>query len=159
MTLRTKIAVVAATLFLAGCQELPGYFASDTTLARAGGSELKMRDVESVVPKGVTGEDSAAFMKVYVDRWVRKQLKLIVTQTTAIDNVFGLFGNIRFMRLQVKLISTTTELVGGVVFYINTAIVRRTVVSTHPESIHIQFSQLISGTSDLLYRFPCSAGL
>ena len=76
MTLRTKIAVVAATLFLAGCQELPGYFASDTTLARAGGSELKMRDVESVVPKGVTGEDSAAFMKVYVDRWVRKQLKL-----------------------------------------------------------------------------------
>ena len=35
-----------------------------------------MRDVESVVPKGVTGEDSAAFMKVYVDRWVRKQLKL-----------------------------------------------------------------------------------
>ena len=38
MTLRTKIAVVAATLFLAGCQELPGYFASDTTLARAGGS-------------------------------------------------------------------------------------------------------------------------
>ena len=76
MTLRTKIAVVAATLFLAGCQELPGYFASDTTLARAGGSELKMRDGESVVPKGVTGEDSAAFMKVYVDRWVRKQLKL-----------------------------------------------------------------------------------
>jgi len=45
-------------------------------LARAGGSELKMRDVESVVPKGVTGEDSAAFMKVYIDRWVRKQLKL-----------------------------------------------------------------------------------
>ena len=35
-----------------------------------------MRDVESVVPKGVTGEDSAAFMKVYIDRWVRKQLKL-----------------------------------------------------------------------------------
>ena len=66
---------------------------------------------------------------------------MIVTQTTAIDNVFGLFGNIRFMRLQVKLIPTTTELVGGVVFYINTAIVRRTVVSTHPESIHIQFSQ------------------
>ena len=66
---------------------------------------------------------------------------MIVTQTTAIDNVLGLFGNIRFMRLQVKLISTTTELVGSVVFYINTAIVRRTVVSTHPESIHIQFSQ------------------
>ena len=37
--------------------------------------------MESVVPKGVTGEDSAAFMKVYVDRWVRKQLKLKEAET------------------------------------------------------------------------------
>ena len=28
------------------------------------------------MPQGVEGEDSAAFVKVYVDRWVRKQLKL-----------------------------------------------------------------------------------
>ena len=103
MNLRAKIAVVAASVFLAGCREMPGYFASDTTLARAGGKQLQLRDVESVVPKGVTGEDSvaraggrelrmrdvrrvipqgltggdsAAYVKMYVDRWVRKQLKL-----------------------------------------------------------------------------------
>lgn len=76
MNFYAKIAAAAALLFLASCQELPGYFASDTTLARAGNKELRMRDVESVVPKGVTGDDSAAFMKVYVDRWVCKQLKL-----------------------------------------------------------------------------------
>lgn len=76
MNFYAKIAAAAALLFLASCQELPGYFASDTTLARAGDKELRMRDVESVVPKGVTGDDSAAFMKVYVDRWVCKQLKL-----------------------------------------------------------------------------------
>ena len=81
MNLRAKIAVVAASVFLAGCREMPGYFASDTTLARAGGKQLQLRDVESVVPKGVTGEDSAAFMKVYVDRWVRKQLKLKEAET------------------------------------------------------------------------------
>ena len=81
MNLRAKIAVVAALVFLAGCREMPGYFASDTTLARAGGKQLQLRDVESVVPKGVTGEDSAAFMKVYVDRWVRKQLKLKEAET------------------------------------------------------------------------------
>lgn len=81
MNLRAKIAVVAAALLLAGCRELPGYFASDTTLARAGGKALQVRDVASVVPKGVTGEDSAAFMKVYVDRWVRKQLKLQEAET------------------------------------------------------------------------------
>lgn len=76
MNLRTKIAAVAACVLLAACQELPSYFVSDTTLARAGGKTLQLRDVASVVPAGVTGDDSAAFMTIYVDRWVRKQLKL-----------------------------------------------------------------------------------
>lgn len=76
MNLRAKIAVVATVVFLAACQELPSYFASDTTLARAGGKTLQLRDVVSVVPKGVMGDDSVAFMDRYVDRWVRKQLML-----------------------------------------------------------------------------------
>lgn len=76
MNLRTIIAAAAGVLLLAGCQELPSYFASDTTLARVGGKQLQLRDVKSVVPPGVTGEDSVALVNVYVDRWVRKQLKL-----------------------------------------------------------------------------------
>ncbi|WP_295939437.1 hypothetical protein [uncultured Alistipes sp.] len=76
MSLKAKIAAVAVLVLLVGCQELPGYFASDTTLARVGDKQLLIRDVESVVPAGVTGEDSTAFMSVYIDRWVRKQLKL-----------------------------------------------------------------------------------
>lgn len=74
--LRAIIAALAGVLLLAGCQELPRYFAGDETLARAGGKELRLRDVQAVVPQGLTGADSAAFMKVYVDRWVRKQVKL-----------------------------------------------------------------------------------
>ncbi len=66
----------AFVLLLASCQELPRYFSGDETIARAGEKELRRRDVESVVPAGVKGEDSVAFMKVYVDRWVRKQLKI-----------------------------------------------------------------------------------
>lgn len=66
-----------SVILFAGCQELPGYFAGGgTLLARAGGKELHLRDVASVVPKGVTGDDSVAFLEVYVDRWVGKQLKL-----------------------------------------------------------------------------------
>ena len=76
MNLRAKIAVAAGVLLLAGCRELPRYFASDTTIARAGGKDLRLGDVRSVVPQGLTGDDSAAFMKVYIDRWVLKQLKL-----------------------------------------------------------------------------------
>lgn len=81
MNWRAKIAVAAGVLLLAGCRELPRYFSSDTTVARAGGKDLRLKDVQSVVPPGLTGEDSAAFMKVYVDRWIRKQLKLREAET------------------------------------------------------------------------------
>lgn len=77
MNLRAKITLaVGALLLLAGCRELPRYFAGDTTLARVGSRELRLRDVGSAIPQGLAGQDSAAFVKVYVDRWVRKQLKL-----------------------------------------------------------------------------------
>ncbi|HIW66263.1 MAG TPA: hypothetical protein H9879_08565 [Candidatus Alistipes intestinipullorum] len=78
---RAKIAVAAGVLLLAGCRELPRYFSSDTTIARAGGKELRLNDVRSVVPSGLSGEDSAAYMKIYVDRWIRKQLKLREAET------------------------------------------------------------------------------
>lgn len=76
MRLRVKIAAAALLLFAAGCQELPNYFVSDTTLARVGRTELQLREVASVAPQGMAGDDSAAFVKLYVDRWVNKQLKL-----------------------------------------------------------------------------------
>ena len=81
MNLRAKIAVAAGVLLLAGCRELPRYFAGDTTIARAGGKDLRLGDVRSVVPQGLSGDDSAAFMKVYIDRWVLKQLKLQEAET------------------------------------------------------------------------------
>ena len=71
-----KIAVVAGVLLLAGCRELPRYFAGDEVIARAGGRELHRRVVRNAVPQGLTGDDSAAYIRMYVDRWVRKQLKL-----------------------------------------------------------------------------------
>lgn len=43
MNLRAKIAVAAGVLLLAGCRELPRYFAGDTTIARAGGKDLRLR--------------------------------------------------------------------------------------------------------------------
>ncbi|MEG2771025.1 MAG: hypothetical protein RR960_01610 [Alistipes sp.] len=76
MKFYTKIAIFSTLIFLVGCQELPNYFAGDSTLARVGRTELHRRDAQSAVPKGVSGEDSVAFIKVYVDRWVKKQLKL-----------------------------------------------------------------------------------
>ena len=79
--MRCAIRVAAGVLLLAGCRELPRYFAGDTTIARAGGKDLRLGDVRSVVPQGLSGDDSAAFMKVYIDRWVLKQLKLQEAET------------------------------------------------------------------------------
>jgi len=75
MNRRIKIAF-GAVLLLTACQELPAYLAGDTALARAGKKVLRLHEVESVVPKGVAGDDSVALVEAYVDRWVRKQLKL-----------------------------------------------------------------------------------
>lgn len=76
MNVPKKIAFVAGLLALAACQELPAYLNKDVVLARAGGKELRLHDVQSAVPAGVAGDDSVAFVGMYVDRWVRKQLKL-----------------------------------------------------------------------------------
>ena len=72
---RLKI-MLGAVLLLTSCQELPAYLAGDTALARAGKKVLRLHDVESAVPQGVAGDDSVALVEAYVDRWVRKQLKL-----------------------------------------------------------------------------------
>ncbi|MDE5851937.1 MAG: hypothetical protein K2H25_04010, partial [Alistipes sp.] len=45
-------------------------------MAEVGSSKLRVPDVQSAVPAGVKGADSMAFVRVFVDRWVRKQLKL-----------------------------------------------------------------------------------
>lgn len=64
-------------LLLTGCRELPRYFVGEKPLARVGEKELAVRDVAQSLPKGLTPTDSAAYARVYVDRWVRKQLKLM----------------------------------------------------------------------------------
>lgn len=39
--------------------------------------------------------------------------KQIITQSATIDNVLGLFGDIRFVRLQIKFIPSAAELIRG----------------------------------------------
>ena len=55
--------------------------------------------------------------------------------------MLSLLRNIRFMRLQIKFITTTTELISSMIFQIDTAEMCRAIVSTETESIHIQFTK------------------
>ncbi len=76
MNTRNILALLAGLLLLTGCRELPAYFSPDRTVARVGSTKLHRSDLKNAVPQGVTGEDSIALTKIYIDRWVRKQIKL-----------------------------------------------------------------------------------
>lgn len=63
-------------LSMAGCRELPSYFQGSEPLAKVGGRTLYMHEVERIAPAGMDSEDSTAFYRLYIDRWVSRQLKL-----------------------------------------------------------------------------------
>lgn len=76
MRIFSKITVFATIALLVSCQELPNYFVDDNTVARVGRRELRIADLEKVVPQSLSGADSANFVGAYIDRWIVKQLKL-----------------------------------------------------------------------------------
>ena len=76
MKIFAKIAVLGVATLFAACQELPNYFADDNTVARVGRKELRMSDLEQIVPQSLSGADSVNFVEAYIDRWLAKQLKL-----------------------------------------------------------------------------------
>lgn len=63
-------------LLLAACQELPRYFTGAELLAKVGDKELTADELRRSIPSGMSEADSSAYARVYVDRWVRRQLKL-----------------------------------------------------------------------------------
>ncbi len=76
MRTRYQIAVLILLSAAAGCRELPSYFKGGEPLAKVGHKTLYLHEVERVAPEGIVGDDSAAFYRLYVDRWVTRQLKL-----------------------------------------------------------------------------------
>ena len=75
-TRRYMVLLVVAWLSIA-CRELPRYFVGEKPLARVGEKELTPNDLAQSLPEGLSTTDSAAYAHVYIDRWVRKQLKLM----------------------------------------------------------------------------------
>lgn len=79
-----KISLVLGVLVLLGaCRELPLPFEYDQVVAQVGDKKLRESDVQSIYAQAVTAEDSTALLEIYVDRWVKKELKL-----RAAENLF-----------------------------------------------------------------------
>lgn len=74
---RTNRYIVSAlALLLAACQELPRYFGGEEVLAKVGEKELVAEELRRSIPSGLSEADSSAYAHVFVDRWVRRQLKI-----------------------------------------------------------------------------------
>ena len=71
-----NISLCAALLALVSCRELPDYLVGSNTLARVGRKELSITEVKQAIPSNLKGEDSVAFAKHYVDKWLVRQLKI-----------------------------------------------------------------------------------
>ena len=71
-----KIYAFAIAILLSSCRELPDYLVGDNTVARVGRLELTTLEISQAVPKNLTGEDSLAFVKLYIDKWLIRQLKI-----------------------------------------------------------------------------------
>ena len=63
-------------MLLTACQELPRYFSDEELLAKVGDKELVVDELRRSIPSGLTEADSSAYAHVFVDRWVRRQLKI-----------------------------------------------------------------------------------
>lgn len=76
--MRIKVHIVCLVMLLAavGCRELPAYFKGGAPLAKVAHRTLYLHEVERLAPEGISGDDSAAFYRLYVERWVSRQLKL-----------------------------------------------------------------------------------
>ena len=71
-----NISLCTALLTLISCRELPDYLVGSNTLARVGRNELSITEVKQAIPSNLRGEDSIAFAKHYVDKWLVRQLKI-----------------------------------------------------------------------------------
>ena len=83
----------------------------------------------------------------------------VVSQTTAIDNVLGLFGNVGLERFKVELVATPTEFIGSVVFDVQTAELSGTIVSTETEGIHVELTDFRKAVSIHIVWITIAIGL
>lgn len=73
---KKALTMLAVVVLAASCKRFPNPFEGERVLAKAGKETLRLMDLESVLPVGISGADSVKWVENYVDRWVRDNLKL-----------------------------------------------------------------------------------
>ena len=68
--------ILISALLVCSCN-LWESFSKGDKLAQVGNAVLYKSDIETIVPRGITGEDSIAIIRQYVESWAIKQLMLL----------------------------------------------------------------------------------
>ncbi len=75
---RVKIlmGVVAQLTLFVSCQDLSYHTSTEMVVATVGKEKLLAEEVISAIPKGADKSDSLTFVKLYTERWIKRQTKL-----------------------------------------------------------------------------------
>lgn len=73
------VCIIIAALLVCSCT-LYDSVTKGEKVAQIGRAALYKTDIEKIIPKGMTGKDSAAIARQYIDSWAIKQLMLLKAQ-------------------------------------------------------------------------------
>lgn len=72
----TNIAFVAVVISLFACRDLHSVAPKSNVVAKVGDRVLTIEEINQSTPKNLAGDDSLSFVRMYVDHWLVKQLKV-----------------------------------------------------------------------------------
>lgn len=72
----TNIAFVAVAISLFACRDLHSVAPKSNVVAKVGDRVLTTEEINQSTPKNLAGDDSLSFVRMYVDHWLVKQLKV-----------------------------------------------------------------------------------
>lgn len=75
MNLQKIIYITLLTIFMVSCQQAPHRIDNGRVMASVDGRVLNLGEVRVAIPDGVSGADSVAFVDLYVNRWITRQVK------------------------------------------------------------------------------------
>lgn len=106
MNLRRIIYIALIALVQLSCQELPRVVDGGRVVASMGDKSLTMSEVISAIPNNLTGEDSIAFVQIYAEKWIQRQVKISEAErifTSSVDEIESMVDTYRQALLTRKL--------------------------------------------------------
>ncbi len=77
MKLCVTIPLLLSLLVAVSCRESSLHIGDDVVIASVEGRTLRSSELERIVPKGLSAEDSTAFVARYAQRWILNSVKLL----------------------------------------------------------------------------------